>query len=256
MIPQYLVWGTEELRDGVDIDNDGFFARLPNDPIHPKTSQPTPTDFADAIRASGAKEAVLILLSSQLSGTSDSARSAQNLVDIPLHVVDSLSVSIGLGWQALAAAKVRDQGGSVGEIIAAADDVRRRIGRFFFTVDTLEFLHRGGRIGGAAKLVGTALQLKPMLVLDHATGRVEPGERIRTRARALQRIVDATFEQVDLDRPLHVAVMHGAAPDDAQRLIEEVKARCDPVELLAGKVSPIIGVHAGPGVIGVGAYND
>jgi DegV family protein with EDD domain len=256
VVPQCLVWGAEELRVGLDIGNDGFFARLSDDPIHPKTSQPTPTDFAEAIRGSGAREAVIITISRQLSGTFDSAHAAQDLVALPLHVVDSSSVSIGLGWQVLAAARARDRGGSIRDIMAAAEDVRGRIGRFFFTVDTLEFLHRGGRIGGAARLFGTALQLKPMLVLDHSTGRVEPGERTRTRARALRRIVDATFEQVDASRPLHVAVMHGAAPDDARLLIEEVRARCAPVELLTGEVSPIIGVHAGPGVIGIGAYND
>jgi DegV family protein with EDD domain len=253
---QYLVWGTESYRDGVDIDNEAFYDRLANDPIHPKTSQTTPTDFAELIRESGAREAVVITVGRQLSGTFDSARTAQDLVDIPLHIVDSSSVSIGLGWQVLAAARVRDRGGSIEEIIAAAEDVRDRIRRFFFTVDTLEFLHRGGRIGGAARLFGTALQLKPMLVLDHGTGRVEPGERTRTRARALRRIVETTFEQVDVGRPLRIDVMHGAAPDDARLLIEEVKSRCKPIELITGTVSPIIGVHAGPGVVGIGAYND
>jgi DegV family protein with EDD domain len=256
VIPQYLVWGAEELRDGLDIDNAGFFTRLSRDPVHPKTSQPTPSDFAELIRGSGAREAVIITISRQLSGTFDSAHAAQDLVALPLYVVDSSSVSIGLGWQVLAAARVRDQGGSIGDIIAAVEHMRRRIGRFFFTVDTLEFLNRGGRVGGAATIVGTALQLKPMLVLDHSTGRVESGDRTRTRARALRRIIDATFEQADMSRPLHIAVMHGAAPEDARLLIEEVRARCEPVELLTGEVSPIIGVHAGPGVIGVGAYND
>jgi DegV family protein with EDD domain len=255
IVPQYLIWGTEELRDGFDIDNKTFYSRLPNDPIHPKTSQPNPPDFAHYIQESGAEEAVIITISNQLSKTVDSANGARELVDVPVHVLDSLSVSMGLGFQVLAAARVRDNGGSPEEMIAAAQAVHDTLS-VLLTVDTLEYLHKGGRIGGAAKLFGTALQLKPLLEVNSASGRIEAVERIRTRQKALQGIASTTFERVDPGRPMKVAVMHGAALDDAQALYEEVKARYHPGSLIIGEVSPIIGVHAGPGVIGLIAYNE
>lgn len=255
VVPQYLIWGTEELRDGYDIDNTTFFARLPNDPVHPKTSQPVAADFARVIEQCGADEVVVIVLSNQLSGTIDSVHGARELANIPVHPVDSLSVSMGLGWQVLAAAHVRDRGGNAKEIIAAAQHVRENLS-VLLTVDTLDYLHKGGRIGGAAKLVGTALQLKPMLTVDTVTGRVEPVERTRTRKKALDRIVEATVERMDITKPIRASIVHGAAPDEAQALFEEIKAQLNPVEITLGEVSAIIGVHTGPGVIGVVAYNE
>jgi DegV family protein with EDD domain len=255
IVPLYVVWGSDELRDSVDIDAATFYSRLPKDPIHPKTSQPTPADFARVIRECGAQEVVAITISKQLSGTFDSVQAARDMVDIPVHAVDSFSVSIGLGFQVLAAARARDAGGDVAAMIAAAQRVRQTLS-VLFTVNTLDYLHKGGRIGGAAKFLGTALQLKPMLAADATTGRIEAVERVRTRGKALQRLIEATFERVDPTRPLHVGVINGAAPDDAQALFEEVKAKYNPVEMMSGAIGPVLGVHAGPGVVGICAYSE
>jgi DegV family protein with EDD domain len=257
VVPQYLIWGEEELRDMYDIDNETFYARLKTDPVHPRTTYASAAALARIVRefAPDATEAIIVTVSSQLSGTMNSAYGARNLLDIPLHVVDSLSASMGLGWQVLAAARARDRGEDVEAILAEIRRVRERLS-VFFVVDTLEYLHRGGRVSGLARFVGSAIQLKPLLVVDTATGRIDLCERVRTRERALHRLVEVTFEGVDPAQPLHVAVLHGAAPDDARTVRDEIEDRYHPDDLLLGQTTPTIGVHSGPGVVSLCAYND
>jgi len=255
VVPLYVVWGEEELLDGRDIDNPTFYARLPGDPIHPKTSQPTPADFVEVIRGTEAREVVVITISRELSGTYASAHQAQEAVDVPVHIVDSYSLSMGLGWQVLAAARARERGGGVERIIAAADRVRERMS-LLLTVDTLEYLHRGGRIGGAAKLLGSVIQLKPLLGINHATGTLEAVEKIHTRGKALRRVVEETFQRVDPGKPMRVAIVHAAAPEDAQGLLEEVERQYEPLEVIVTEITPVLGVHGGPGLVGICAYNE
>jgi DegV family protein with EDD domain len=255
VVPLYVVWGGADLLDGRDIDNESFYARLARDPEHPKTSQPPPSDFAYVIEETGAAEVVLITLSAKLSGTYDSAVGAVDMVNIPVHLFDSRSTTMGLGWQVIAAARARNQGASVPEILAEAERVRERIS-VLFTLDTLEYLHRVGRIGGAAKFLGTALQLKPMLTVDNITGFVDAVENTRTRKKALERIFDATFERVDPSQPTHVGVIQGGAREEAQALYDTIQARYHPAELTFSGISPIVGVHGGPGMVGICAYND
>jgi DegV family protein with EDD domain len=254
-VPLYVLWGDDQLRDGVDIDQETFFSRLPDDPIHPKTSQPTPGDFVRVIEKQEAREVLIITLSKALSGTHESACQAREEVDVPVRVVDSCSLSMGLGWQVLAAARAREEGGDIEAMIAAADGVREKTS-VFLTLDTLEYLHRGGRIGTVAKFLGSVVQLKPLLSVDHDEGVLEPVERIRTRRRALQRVVEATFSRVDPNQPTHAAVLHGAAPEDARALLHEVLKRCERVETVVSAITPVLGVHGGPGTVGIAAYND
>lgn len=254
-VPLYIIWGEESLKDGVDIDKPTFYSRLPKDPIHPKTSQPTPADFVEVLKESGAKEAVVITIADGLSGTYDSVCTARGMVDIPIHIVDSRSTSVGLGFEVMAAVRARDAGGDAQAVVAAAEKVRETVS-VLFVVDTLEYLHKGGRIGGAAKLLGSALQLKPLLELDNQNGMIDAVERIRTRSKSLQRLVEATFERVDPDKPVRVAVMHGAAPDEAAEVYKEIQTICSPLELITSEISPVLGVHTGPGVVGIGAYNE
>ncbi len=254
VVPLYVIWGEEELRDGVDIDQETFYDRLPRDPIHPKTSQPTPGDFVRAIEGLDAREVLVITLTKALSGTHESACQARDAVDVSVHVVDSYSLSMGLGWQVLAAARARETGADMAGMIAAAEEVRRRLS-LLLTVDTLEYLHRGGRIGGAAKLVGSLVQLKPLLEIDHISGTLQAVEKIRTRKRAMARLVEETFRRVDPQKPAKVAVIDGAAPEDADMLRRQVEERCQTVEVITSPITPVLGVHGGPGVVGIGAYN-
>lgn len=255
IVPLYVIWGEEELKDGVDIDNETFYARLPVDPVHPRTSQPTPGDFVTAIEELDAEEVLIITISDQLSGTFDSANTARELSGKPVHVVDSYSVSMGLGWQVLAAARAREAGGDIEAMIAAAQRVREQLS-VLFTVDTLDYLHKGGRIGGAAKLLGTALQLKPMLEVDPSNGFVDAVERTRTRQKAVQRIMEASFERVDTTRPMRICIMHAAAADGAQDLYEKVTSKYNPVEAVITELTPVLGVHVGPGTLGIIVCND
>ncbi len=255
VVPLYVIWGDEELRDGVDIDQETFLGRLTQDPIHPQTSQPTPGDFVRAIEGLDAQEVLVITLTKALSGTYESACQARQELNVPIHVVDSYSLSMGLGWQVLAAARAREAGADVAGMVAAAQAVREKLS-LLLTVDTLEYLHRGGRIGGAAKLVGSLVQLKPLLEIDHKSGVIEAVEKIRTRKRALRSLVEETFRRVDPERPAKLAVIDGAAPDDAQMLCREARDRCREVEIIKSTITPVLGVHGGPGVVGIAAYNE
>jgi len=253
--PLYVIWGGQILRDGVDISRGAFYERIGRDAEHPKTSQPTPADFAQLLQRCGCQEALIITISSGLSGTYNSAQRAAEIAAARVHVEDSRSVSMGLGWQVLAAARVREAGGDLNAMIAAASEVRARQ-RTIFTVDTLEYLHRGGRIGGAAKFLGTVLQLKPVLAIDSNTARVEAIERVRTRRKALGRVIDIAFEGIDPSRPVRLAVMHAAAPGDAQVLLESSLACCTPIEQIVGELGPVLGIHGGPGVVGICVHNE
>ncbi len=250
VMPLYVIFGEEHLRDGVDIDPDTFYQRLPVDPEFPKTSQPTPADFARAIEASGADEVVCLHISNRLSGTLVSANAARELVDIPVHVIDSMSVSMGLGLQAMAAARARNAGGSIEDIVAAIDHVKSTL-QVVFTVETLEYLRRGGRIGAAAKLLGTALQLKPVLVVPQASGQIEAAERVHSRKRSLDRLPEYVLERIDSTQPVRACVMHGAAPEEADAVLNEMCKRANVIEAVSTCVGPIVGTHAGPGVVGL-----
>ncbi|MGD1992706.1 MAG: DegV family protein [Anaerolineae bacterium] len=255
IVPLYVLWGEEQLVDGQDIDTATFYARLPEDPHHPSTSQPTPTDFVRVFEDIQARDIIVITVSKELSGTHASASQARQQVGKRCHVVDSRSLSMGLGWQVLAAARAREQGAGVEGMIAAAERVRR-MSSLILTVDTLEYLHRGGRIGAAAKFLGSVVQLKPLLVVNHDTGVLEPVGRVRTRKRALGRLLEETFERVDPGKPTRVAIIHGAAAEGAQALLEGVERICEPREVITSAITPVLGVHGGPGVVGLCAYNE
>ncbi|NDJ54190.1 MAG: DegV family protein [Chloroflexi bacterium] len=255
-MPQYVVWGEDEYNDLIDIDPPTFYRRLPEDPLHPTTSRPTVPDImklVDKAKQEGAEEIVIIVVSDKLSGSYDASLQAQQEIDIPSYVIDSMSVSMGLGWQVLAAARAREDGASAEEMIQTAAQVRERT-QVVFTVDTLEFLHRGGRIGGAAKWIGTALQLKPSLYVDHSLGEVAAGQRIRTRKKAIRSMIESFFGGYRDDKPQHVSVAHGGSPEDAIELAQTIKGRFAPEELYITHVSPAIGVHAGPGVLSIAGY--
>jgi DegV family protein with EDD domain len=255
VLPLYVLWGEETYRDGVDISKAAFYERIARETEPPKTSQPTPMDFVRLIRACHCQEALIIPLSGALSGTVNAAMQAAQMVDIPVHVEDSRAISMALGWQVLAAARAREAGGVLEDMVAAAR-AARAAQRALFTVDTLEYLHRGGRIGGAAAFLGTVLQLKPVLRMDTTTGRVEAVERCRTRRKALKRICEIAFEGLDDSRPIRVAVLHAAAPDDMQILLDHVLARCTPTEWYTGDLTTVIGTHGGPGLVGMCLYSD
>lgn len=255
-VPLYIIWGREELRDRVDVAPGDFYKRLVTDPVHPTTSQPHPADFKRAIDVAvqdGADEVVIITISAGMSSTHNSALQAAAMVDVPVHVVDSRANSLTQGFEVLAAARARDTGGSAQEMIAAAERVRQNAVTLLH-VDTLEYLHRGGRIGRAAKWVGTILNLKPQLYVDHETGRIEPGTRSRSRSQALAKLYASFFAQLDTSLPLHVGIVHSDRRADAELWAAQIQREYAPVDLFISVTSPVMGVHTGPGAMALCGY--
>ncbi|HOT91808.1 MAG TPA: DegV family protein [Anaerolineae bacterium] len=258
VVPLSIIWGSEQLRDGVDIQPEAFYERLVADPTYPTTSQPTPQDFLNAYENAarqGAKEIVVITISRAMSGTYESAQLAAPIIGIPVHLADSRANSMSLGWQVLAAARAREAGGDAAAMIAAADSARKTM-VYVITLDTLEYLRKGGRIGGATAFIGTLLNFKPQIWVNHETGMVEAGHRSRTRQKALQALYNDFFARLDTRKKMRIAVLHNAVLPDAEALAARVQAEFAPAELIISIVSPVLGVHTGPRAIALCGYTE
>jgi DegV family protein with EDD domain len=254
VIPLWLHWGDERFRDGVDIDPPTFYRRLQTDETFPTTSQPSAGEFLDFFRqvGVGAEAIVGVFVTSKLSGTVANAQAAQaELSDVTIRVVDSLSTSMGMGFMVLAAARAAAAGKSLDEVVAAAEDIRDRA-HLLFAVDTLEFLHRGGRIGGAKWLLGTALSIKPLLHLDDGT--IKPLVQVRTKRKAVARMLDIAEERLGGKRMAEAAVIDAGTPEEGDALAEQVRERFGISPVYRTAVSPAIGTHAGPGTVGLVFY--
>jgi DegV family protein with EDD domain len=251
VVPLVLIWGEEEFLDGIDIEPDEFYARLQNAKIMPSTSQVTPQSFIDTytrLNEQG-KQILAVLISDKLSGTIASAIQAKKtLPEVTVEIVDSNTTSMALGYQAIMAARAAADGASLSECVAVAEEAKKKTG-VVFAVDTLEFLHRGGRIGSGSRFLGTALKLKP--ILEVANGRVEAVERVRTRRKSLERLVDLIEERIDGRTPVHLASLNANAADDAQECLEIANERFNSIESISSTVSPVIGTHTGPGTVGL-----
>jgi DegV family protein with EDD domain len=252
VVPLYVVLAGRSGREGSDVTPGEVARALGLRGGQVSTSRPTPGDFVAAYRrrlASGADRIVSIHLSGELSGTWDAARLAAAQVGEHLvTVLDSRSAAMGSGFAVLAAARAAAAGASAEEVATAARETAAGT-RVFFVVDTLEHLRRGGRIGSAAALLGTALAVKPVL---HVTdGQVVVLEKVRTSSRAINRIVQHAVD-VAAGGPVDVAVHHLAAPERAQRLTEQLTARLPGIrELHVSEIGAAIGAHVGPGAVGV-----
>lgn len=254
-VPLHVIWGEQSYLDQVEITEDEFYARLKTDKILPTTSQPSPAAFTDTYERliEQGYDILTITIASRLSGTMDSAIQAKNsLPGSHIELVDSLTTSLALGFQVLAAARLASKGATLQECVATAEQASQKTG-VYFVLKTLEFLARGGRIGGASAFVGTLLNLKP--ILEIRDGRVEAIEKVRTSTKALDRLLEIFERQVLKDsRPVRIAVLHTDTPDEAEQLLERARQRfdlSDVSEAFIGRVSPVIGVHAGPGALGI-----
>jgi DegV family protein with EDD domain len=215
------------------------------------TSRPSPERFAHAFKlaaGAGASAVVSVHLSAAMSGTFEAARLAAEDAPVPVHVVDSGTIGLGLGFAALSAAAAAREGATVRDVIAAAER-RAGLSRSLFYVDTLEHLRRGGRIGPAATLLGSALMIKPLLGISG--GRITPIEKVRTSSRALARLADLAVAEA-ADRPVDLGVQHLAAGSRAEALAATLRERVPGVgDLYVEEIGPVIGAHAGPGMLGV-----
>jgi DegV family protein with EDD domain len=256
VIPLKIHWGNVTTLDGVDITPNEFYTRLAHSKSLPTTSQPSIQDFLQAFEslADQADGIVVPLISSGISGTVASAQAAaRQFSRIPVEIVDTRVTSAGQVLVVLAAARVAAQGKSLQEVRQAADEIVQRL-HFFFAVDTLEYLHRGGRIGGASRYLGTAFSIKPILYFD-SEGKLDALERVRTKGRALQRLIALAEERAN-GHPLHIGVIHANIPQIAQVFREQITQHLNYKEVLTVEFSPVIGVHVGPGTIGIALYAD
>lgn len=250
-VPLVLIFGEETLEDRVDIQPSEFYDRLETDPIHPTTSQATPASFQKIFGQllDEGYDILAVLISPKLSGTVESANQVKaEYPDAAIEVFNSESIVMGLGWQALMAARAAKEGASLAECKEVVERAKPMTG-VIFAVETLEYLHRGGRIGGGAKFLGTALNFKP--ILEIREGAVESVERVRTRKKSLARVVRLIEERIDGRKPLHLAALNANAEEDARWLLDVGCAHLNPDEKMYTDVSPVIGTHVGPGVVGL-----
>lgn len=249
VVPLSIRFGDEEFIDREELTPAEFWARCAQQDELPETAAPAPGQFEQAYReliAEGASGIVVVSLSSALSATIQSAELAARSVadDIPIRIVDSRSITMGLGTIALACARLAEEGATLEEVAALAEDRAART-RVFGALDTLENLKKGGRIGNARALVATALAIKP--IIEVRDGQVEEGGRQRTRSKALKYLVSkvAEFEGQISD----LAVLH-ADCSDVDQFVEMLRPHHDG-EIVIGEIGPVIGAHAGRGTIGV-----
>jgi DegV family protein with EDD domain len=249
--PSVLIFGEETLEDRVDIQPSEFYERLETDPIHPTTSQVTPAYFKKLFGEllDDGYDILGVFVSPKLSGTVDSANQVKGMYpDAAIEVFNSESVAMGLGWQALMAARAAKEGASLAECKEVVEKAKPLTG-VVFAVETLEYLHRGGRIGGGAKFLGSALKCKP--ILEIRDGAIDSVERVRTRKKSLARVIRLIEERIDGRQPLHLATLHAKAEEDARWLLDVGCAHLNPDEKMYAEVSPAVGTHAGPGVVGL-----
>ena len=259
IVPLMVLWGEESLRDGVDITPTQFYQRLETTKIIPSTSQPSPAAFEAVFNDLAEKgyDVLCILISSKLSGTVDSARNAKNnCTKGRIEVIDSLNTAMSLGYLVLLAAQTAQQGASLDECKKLIEANVPRAGAYF-VVPTLEYLHRGGRIGSAATFLGNTFDLKPVLWMNN--GRIDALERVRTFRKALDRVVALVEKTIGKDHKVYLSVVHANAQEDAAALLERQKELFSPSDIkyaLTPDLSPVIGTHTGPGTLGATFFSE
>ncbi len=247
VIPLTISFGEESFRDGVDIDADTFYERLQREPELPKTSQPPPALFQHAYEHLISQgEVVSVHLSHKFSGTVTTAQSiAQQVAPDKISVVDSGSVSLGLGLCVIAAARAAERGATRDECVASAERVARGL-HVAVAFETLEYLRRGGRIGRARAFLGSLLRLKPILTVQD--GEAAPLTRARSRAKAMDELIALCSRYAPVS---DIAVASTTTPDDAALLAERAQAEAPAARVMLGRFGPVLGVHGGPGMLGI-----
>ena len=256
IIPVYVVFGQKVFRDGVDLTPAQFYRMLRTTEVMPSTATFSVGECLELYTelSQDAEAIVAIFISKEFSATVETALEAKSLLTegeerspVPIRVIDSRTTAMAQGFVALAAARAAAEGRSLSEIIRKAEDVICRVS-LMAVVDTFEYLRRSGRVPAIAAIMGSMLQIKPIISVEG--GRAEVLDRPRTKAKAVRRMLEIMERRVG-SNPVHVAVLHGDALEEAERLRGEVASRFDCVELPITELSPVLGAHAGPGVLGM-----
>lgn len=256
VVPLTVIWGDENFYDGVDITPTEFYQRLEKAKVMPSTSQPSVADFEVLFRSlhEDGYDILAILISEDLSGTVSSATQAKKMLpEANIEIVNSRTLAMALGFIVLAAARAANQGANIAECKRLAENYINKVG-VIFVLDTLEFLHRGGRIGTAKRFMGTLLNVKPVLAVED--GLIVPLDSVRTQKKALERIVDLIVERTSGQKNIRLATLHANNADTARFILDEALGRIPAVEDVFAEVSPTIGTHAGPGAVGLAYLHD
>jgi DegV family protein with EDD domain len=249
VVPEYLRFGDTVYRDRVDISEEEFYRKLLHDPVHPRTAQPSPQDFAGVYNklSPEADGIISIHLSSKLSGTYDSAVQGKKMISkgCPIEIVDSQTVSIALGLVVIQASKMAKSGMSLQQI---ADELGRIIANVHMLIlfDTLKYLAKGGRIGKAKALLGSVLNVRPLLTVRD--GELVPSGQVRTRSKGMDLLLNFVKNAGEIQ---DLAVLHNTTPDDAQALVERTSSIFPKERTIIARVGPALGVHSGPGVLAI-----
>ncbi len=250
VIPCYITFGTEDLKDGVELTTEQFYDRLLNGPDFPKTSQPSVGDFKQLYEeiGPGSDGIVSVHISSRISGTINSATQAASEaeVDCPIRVVDTLQASLGAGLIAIEAARAARDGRDVETVARAAEEAAARA-EFFVLMDTLEYLEKGGRIGKAGALLGGLLRIRPMIILKD--GEVHELAKARSRKAGIERLLGFAREFAPADE---IGIVQTTTPQEAEGLAARIRDLVPSGrEPLISRVGPAVGSHAGPGALGI-----
>ena len=259
LVPEVIMFGDRAYRDGIDLHRQEFFTLLKQAKELPTTSAPSPQDFIDAYKkaAQEANSIACILVTAGFSamGLESAMTARESFSQVPVEILDSRTAVGAYGLIVLAAARAAASGKSLAEVIKAAKNVRNRV-TVILTLETLEYVARGGRIGKAAFWAGTLLSIKPILEVPPSSGVLEPLERVRTRSKALGRLLELMEERVGTKKSVHVSIEHGNVLDDADWLKNQVMSRFNCTEIYVNDFAPVAGAHCGPGVISLSFYND
>ena len=253
-LPLKIEWEGKTYLDGIDITSKEFYPLLEKCSDLPTTSQPTIDDFLTKFEELAADHdgIVVPLISSGLSGTCASAWAAMKRFDkIPVEVIDTKSTSGAQVLVVLAAARAASAGKNFAEVTQVAQTAVDNM-HTFFVVDTLKYLHKGGRIGGASRYLGATLNIKPILYLN-SEGKIDALEKVRTKKKAHKRLISLAHESADGNK-VCVGLMHAAAPDEAEQVRQELEKQVTCSEVITVEISPAIGTHVGPGTIGIALY--
>ena len=259
VVPLFVVWGDRSYRDYVDLSRHEFYQKLATEPVLPTTSQPTAQMFEDAFRphVEAGDEILCIVISSKLSGTINAARSAaQQFPDAKIAIVDSESVSGGLGMQVLRARELALSGASL-EQIQAALEAEKRTQRLYACIPDLSHVVRTGRIGKAKAVIGTLMKIVPVISLKD--GEVVAEAQVRTLSRAQESMIDLSLKNINDVSNARFLVIHTNAPELASNILERLRARLDgtaPKLLDILEAGPVIATHGGPGAVGIFAAQD
>lgn len=254
LAPISIQFGDESFEEGIDIDRDTFYAKIEELGMIPTTSQPTPAWFAEHFRELHAQgHAILVItLTRKHSGTFDSAILAKSMVpEAEIEVFDSASISLGTGWMILEAARAIERGLNMAAVLERLKAIRERA-KLFLTPATLKYLQMSGRVGRLQGAIASLLNVKPIIALEDGT--LEAGKNVRTRSKALNRLLELIAENFGTDTPLNLAVIHARVAEEGRQLLKRAQAMFNVRETLFGDLVSSLAVHGGAGVIGLFAY--